>query len=197
VIVSQNRISSVAYSGVRNNGGPNVQIVANSVSRAGEVAIYVEFEFDGVVVANNVLEDVGFGISITNFDVGGRMASVTGNIIRRARGSNVQGVTTGGGIFGEADTIIANNIVEDAKDFGIGLGWGDKCRNLIATTNVIRQTPRGVIVSTTNGAQTVRIATNQFDDVPVAIEGRDYETVTTRDLLRAPASAPKHILISP
>jgi uncharacterized secreted repeat protein (TIGR03808 family) len=195
VIVSTNRISDCAYSAVRNNGGDNCQIIGNAISRTAEVGIYVEFEFAGTIIANNVLDDVGFGISVTNFDVGGRMATVSGNIIRRAKGSTTEGVKAGGGIFAEADTIVANNIVEDARDFGIGLGWGDKCRNLSANSNLIRRTPRGILVSVTNGAKQVRIAGNQFDDVAVAIEGRDYETVRTGDLLLAPETAPAHVYL--
>ncbi len=195
VIVSNNRITDCAYSGVRNNAGDNCQIIGNSISRTAEVGIYVEFEFEGTVVANNILEDVGFGISVTNFDVGGRMAVVNGNIIRRARGSSTEGVKAGGGIFAEADAIIANNIIEDARDFGIGLGWGDKCRNLIATGNLIRNTQQGIRVSVSKGARLVRISGNQFDAVRVGIEGRDYEERRTGDLLRE--TPPKNVYITP
>jgi uncharacterized secreted repeat protein (TIGR03808 family) len=195
VIVSGNRISDCAFSGVRNNGGSNCQIFGNNISRSREVAIYVEFEFEGTVVANNVIEDTGFGISITNFDVGGRMATVSGNIIRRARGSNTEGVKAGGGIFAEADTVISGNVIEDARDFGIGLGWGDKCRNLLAYGNIIRRTPKGITVSVSLGARQVRLVANTFDEVATRIEGRDYDKIATGELIGG--GAPANVLITP
>jgi uncharacterized secreted repeat protein (TIGR03808 family) len=195
VIVSGNRISDCAYSAVRNNGGSNCQIFGNNISRTKEVAIYVEFEFEGTVVASNVIEDTGFGISITNFDVGGRMATVSGNIIRRARGSNTEGVKAAGGIFAEADTVISGNVIEDARDFGIGLGWGDKCRNLLAYGNIIRRTPKGITVSVSQGAQQVRLVANTFEEVSTRIEGRDYDKIATGELISG--GAPANVLITP
>jgi uncharacterized secreted repeat protein (TIGR03808 family) len=195
VIVSNNRISDCTYSGIRNNAGDNCQIIGNSISRAREVGIYVEFGFEGAIVANNILEDVGFGISIANLDVGGRMSVVNGNIIRRVRGSNTEGVKAGGGIYAEADAVISNNIVEDARDFGIGIGWGPYCRNVTATGNLIRNAPIGMVVSVTEGAKQVRISSNMFDGVRVAIEGQDYTVKKTGDLLRE--KPPRHIYVTP
>jgi uncharacterized secreted repeat protein (TIGR03808 family) len=59
VIVEGNRISDCAFSGVRNNSGANCQIVNNSISRMGEVAIYCEFAFEGAVVSGNIIDDTG------------------------------------------------------------------------------------------------------------------------------------------
>src|SRR3712207_8272424 len=41
----------------RSNSGDNVQIVGNACSNLGEVAIYSEFSFEGVVIANNRSEE--------------------------------------------------------------------------------------------------------------------------------------------
>ena len=46
------------------------------------MAIYSEFGFEGAVIADNVVDGAGNGISVTNFNEGGRLASVRGNIVR-------------------------------------------------------------------------------------------------------------------
>ena len=56
---------------MRNNTGDNVQIVGNSCQNLGEVALFVEFGFNGCVVANNLVDRASVGISITNFNEGG------------------------------------------------------------------------------------------------------------------------------
>ncbi len=88
VLVANNRISDCYFSAIRNNAGSNCQILGNNISRTGEVAIYVEFAFEGAVVSNNMLDDVGFGISITNFNEGGRLAVCSNNLVRNANGGN-------------------------------------------------------------------------------------------------------------
>ena len=67
VTVTGNRISDCRFSAIRNNAGSNGQIIANSCSRLGETAIYVEFGFEGAVVADNVIEETGSGISDHQF----------------------------------------------------------------------------------------------------------------------------------
>jgi hypothetical protein len=122
VLVSNNRIADCFFSAIRNNSGSNCQIMGNNISRTGEVAIYVEFAFEGAVVSNNMIDDVGFGISITNFNDGGRLAVCSNNLVRNANGGNTEGVNTGGGIYAEADTLVSSNVVENARDVGIALG---------------------------------------------------------------------------
>ncbi len=131
VIVSGNRISDCAYSAIRNNAGDNCQIINNSASRLGETALYCEFAFQGAVISNNIIEGAGNGISITNFDVGGRLATCNGNVVRRC---------TGFGIFAEAQTVICGNAVEVSHRSrhctGLGLrfenadGGEQRCRGL-------------------------------------------------------------------
>ncbi len=196
VNVANNRISDTAFSAIRCNSGDNIQISGNSISRSREVAIYVEFGFQGAVVANNLLTDVAFGISVTNFDVEGRLASVTGNVIRRVTGGTSAGVTVGGAIHCEADTAVANNVIEDAKDFGISMGWGDKCRNLSATGNLIRDAGVGIVVSVTKGAGKILVANNLIAGGKLAIQGADYETNKPGDLLAKGAVVPKHITLT-
>ncbi len=55
---------------------------ATRCSRSGETAIYAEFAFEGAVVSGNIVDGAANGISIVNFDKGGRMAVCSGNVVR-------------------------------------------------------------------------------------------------------------------
>ena len=183
VLVSNNRVSDCFFSAIRNNSGSNCQIIGNNISRTGEVAVYVEFAFEGAVVSNNMIDDVGFGISITNFNEGGRLAVCSNNLVRNAKGGKTEGVTTGGGIYAEADTLVSNNVVEDAKDVGIALGWGPYARNLSAQGNLIRNCGKGITASVTRGAGPSYLANNVITGAKIAaILGVDHLNVMTDDL---------------
>jgi uncharacterized secreted repeat protein (TIGR03808 family) len=183
VTIAQNRITDCAYSAIRNNSGASCQIVNNNISRTDEVAIYVEFAFQGAVVSGNVIEDICFGISITNFDQGGRLAVCANNLIRNARGGRSQGVTRAGGIYAEADTAVTGNVIEEARDVGIALGWGRYSRNLIATGNLLRNCGRGFTVSVAEGAEPAVIASNMIVGAKEgAVFGMDHMNTITADL---------------
>src|SRR5438105_6428630 len=158
VLVAQNRISDCAFSAVRNNSGHHCQIVNNSCSRLGEVAIFVEFAFEGAIVAGNLIEDAAFGISITNFNDGGRLAVCANNIVRNIAGARSNPDTQPTGIAAEADTVVTGNNVEDAPGIGISLGWGPYCRNLTATHNLVRRCGIGMTASLNKGAASVLIS---------------------------------------
>ncbi len=197
VLVAENRVTDCAFSGIRNNSGSNTQIIGNSISRAAEVALYVEFAFQGAIVANNMIDDVGVGISITNFDQGGRLAVCSSNVIRNVRGGSAGGETTAAiGIHAEADTNIADNIIEDCVGRGISLGWGDKCRNLSANANVLRNCSIGITVSLTPGSGKMNISNNMLDGCGVNIQGFDYLKPSTGDLTLPEAELPAHLSIS-
>ena len=85
MIVRGNRIRHCAYSAVRGNAAANIQIAGNSISDVGEVALYAEFGFEGAVIANNSVDGAAIGVSVTNFNEGGRLAVVQGNIIRNLK----------------------------------------------------------------------------------------------------------------
>ena len=191
VLVSGNRISDCAFSAIRNNSGSHCQIVNNAVSRTGEVAIYCEFGFEGAVVAGNLIEDVALGISITNFNEGGRLAAVANNVIRGVKGGGTLPDTNGVGIGAEADTVVTGNVIEDAADSGISLGWGAYARNLSATGNLIRNCRRGIVFSVSAGADAVQIANNRISGSrDGAIVGGDHGTDVTGDLGLAGAETP-------
>jgi uncharacterized secreted repeat protein (TIGR03808 family) len=190
VLVAQNRISDCAFSAVRNNSGQNCQIVNNSCSRLGEVAIYVEFAFEGAVVSGNLIEDAGMGISITNFNEGGRLAVCANNIVRKLMGPRSNPDTRPVGIAAEADTVVTGNVVEDAPAVGISLGWGAYCRNLTATNNLVHRCGIGMTASLNKGAGSVLISNNTIaSPVHAAILGMDQNQVMTEDLAKPGAQS--------
>ena len=153
VMVSDNRINDCAFSAVRNNSGSNCQIIGKSCSRLGETALYVEFAFEGAIVANNLVEDASHGISITNFDHGGRLAIVSGNVLRRMLGPISNPEKRAIAISAEADTLITGNVIEDAPYCGISLGWGPATRNIAAVNNLIRKCGVGITASVSEGIE--------------------------------------------
>ena len=191
VVVANNRIADTGYSGIRCNSGSNVSITGNSISRARETALYVEFAFEGAVVANNIIEDAAAGISITNFDQGGRLAVCTGNVVRRMKAGTFTEAPEGTGIHGEADTLIANNVIEDVEATAISLGWGGQCRNLMAQGNMIRTCGQGIVFSVAEGAGRMLIAGNMISGAKNgAVVGMAWDKVMTGDLLVASEKPP-------
>ena len=123
VLVSGNRIADCAFSAIRSNSGSNCQMIGNSCARLGEVALYAEFAFEGAVIANNLVDKAATGISVTNFNEGGRLAVVQGNLIRNLfirKDADARGI----GIAVEADSVVSGNVIEGSPGFGIMIGWG-------------------------------------------------------------------------
>lgn len=159
VIASNNVISDCAFSAVRSNAGDNVQILNNSCSKLGEVALYSEFGFEGAVISNNLVDGAHVGISITNFNEGGRLATATGNLIRnlkRYKGNAAIGIAV------EADTMVTGNVVEAVPGLGISLGYGKYMRQVTVNNNLIKDVQIGVGVSTHTEAGYALIATNMI-----------------------------------
>ncbi|RVA46070.1 TIGR03808 family TAT-translocated repetitive protein, partial [Mesorhizobium sp. M7A.F.Ca.US.001.01.1.1] len=80
VVISGNIVSDCAFSAIRANSASNLQISGNTCSRSGETAIYSEFSFEGAIISNNIVDGAANGISIVNFNEGGRMGVCSGNI---------------------------------------------------------------------------------------------------------------------
>jgi len=187
VIVANNRIADCAFSAVRSNAGSNCQILGNSCARLGEKALYAEFGFQGAVIANNIVDGALVGVSITNFDRGGRLAVCSGNIIRNISDSTEPARPGSGGIgiFAEADTVVASNVVEQAARAGLWLGWGAALRDVSATGNVVRETDIGITVSVAPGAGAAVIADNLISKTRAgAIVGMEWSKPATGDLAR-------------
>lgn len=148
VLVTDNRISECAYSAVRGNAASNLTVTGNHCTGLGEVAIYAEFAFTGALIANNLIDGAACGVSVTNFNEGGRLAVVQGNLIRNLKRRESEPVDKRGeGIAVEADTTVNGNTIENAETCGIWLGTGSYMRDLTATGNLIRSTPVGILIS--------------------------------------------------
>ena len=164
VTVRGNRIRNAAFSAVRGNAASNIQITNNTCTGLGEVAIYAEFGFEGAVIANNTIDGAAIGVAVTNFNHGGRLAVVQGNLIRNLIPKRPAGTDpndgNGIGIGVEADTAVTGNIIENAPVAGISVGWGQYLRDVSVTGNVVRSAGVGIAVSVTPGAGSAVIADN-------------------------------------
>ena len=120
VTVRGNRIRNAAFSAVRGNAASNIQITNNTCTGLGEVAIYAEFGFEGAVIANNTIDGAAIGIAVTNFNEGGRLAVVQGNLIRNLVPKRPAGTDpndgAGIGIGVEADTAVTGNVDRERAD---------------------------------------------------------------------------------
>jgi uncharacterized secreted repeat protein (TIGR03808 family) len=187
VIVRGNRIRNAAFSAVRGNAASNLQIVGNTCTGIGEVALYAEFGFEGALIANNIVDGAALGVSVTNFDKGGRLAVVQGNLIRNLLSRRPPGTdpndSAGIGIGIEADTVVTGNVVENVAYAGIAAGWGAYLRDVAITSNVIRRADFGITVSVAPGAGAAVIADNMISDVRSgAIVGMEWKKAVTGDL---------------
>ncbi len=187
VIVRGNRIRNCDYSAVRGNSASNIQISGNSVSDVREVALYSEFSFEGAVIANNTVDGAALGVSVCNFNEGGRIAVVQGNIIRNLLPKRPAGTAPdddgGIGIYVEADCSVTGNVIENAPAFGIVAGWGKYLRDVTISGNVIRDAFAGIGVSVVSGAGTALVNNNMISEAPRgAVVGLDHARAVTNDL---------------
>ena len=187
VIVRGNRIRNAAFSAVRGNSASNLQIVGNTCSALGEVALFCEFAFAGAVIAHNIVDGAAVGVGVTNFDKGGRLAVVQGNLIRnlaaaRPAGSDRTDIPAIG-ISVEADATVSGNVVENVPGTGIAAGYGAYLRDVAITGNVVRGADYGIAVSVAPGAGTAVISDNLISGARLAaIVGREWDKTVTGDL---------------
>ncbi len=91
------------------------------------------------MIAGNTVDGAAFGVSVCNFNEGGRIAVVQGNIIRNLIPKRPIGTApdddAGIGIYVEADSAVTGNVIENAPSFGIVAGWGKYLRDVA----IIRQ----------------------------------------------------------
>jgi uncharacterized secreted repeat protein (TIGR03808 family) len=176
--VRGNRIARAAFSAVRGNAASNIQIANNLATYVGEVAIYSEFGFEGAVIANNTVDGAAIGVAVVNFNEGGRLATVQGNLIRNLKNKRPAGTDpndgAGIGIAAEADAAISGNVIEGAPSAGISIGWGAYMRDVSVTGNVVRNARHGIAVSVSNGAGAAVISGNLISGAKGAIVGMDF-----------------------
>jgi len=191
VQVSGNRITDCAYSAIRGNAASNVMVTGNHCERSGEVAIYAEFAFTGALIANNLIDAAATGISVTNFNEGGRLAVVQGNLIRNlVRREQESADKRGEGIAVEADTIVTGNTIENAATCGIWLGTGRYMRDVTASANLIRNTPVGILISADPAAGRALVTGNMISGTKDgAIRAQSGGHPFGPDLAREPATS--------
>lgn len=183
VIVSGNTVSDCAFSAVRLNQTANAVVSANSCLRCAEVAVFVEFGFSGVAVTGNVIDGAAGGITFTNLDEGGRLASCSGNVVRNiADHSETNPDTTPFGISAEAEVTINGNTVENVPGPGIALGWGEFGRDLAATGNVLKDCDIGIAVSVVEGVGPVMVHDNLISGARLALVGTQWDQLSEPDL---------------
>lgn len=189
VVIEGNTLRDCALTFIRNNSGSNVQILGNQGRRCGETALYSEFAFEGAIIANNLVEDCAQGANITNLDHGGRLAVFANNIIRNAqKGLAPKGKEPVGGlgVHVEAEAAVTGNVIENASEVGISLGWSWAMRNLVATGNVIRRTGIGISVSLIPKERNALIANNLISEAKLgAVVGTEFGKAVTGDLTRS------------
>ncbi len=189
VIIEGNSLRDCALTFIRNNSGSGVQIIGNQGRRCGEVGLYSEFAFEGAIIANNLVEDCAQGANITNLDHGGRLSVFANNIIRNAqKGFAPKGkeLIGGMGVHVEAEAAVTGNVIENASEIGISLGWSWGMRNLVATGNMVRKTGIGISVSLVPKERNALIANNVIAEASKgAVVGTEYGKVVTGDLTKA------------
>lgn len=171
VIVSANQVSDCAFSAIRANSASGISITGNQCLRSGETAIYSEFAFEGAVISANLVDGAANGISVVNFNEGGRLASISGNVVRNIGGPGPYPAADAGfgvGIAAEADAVISGNAIDTTAKWGLLLGWGPYLRNVSATGNMVRSAPVGCAVSVAEGAGSAVISGNVFSATPEA-----------------------------
>ncbi len=198
VLISGNHIADCQYSAIRSNGAKQCHIIGNHCLGSGEVALFSEFEFDGAIIANNSIEGGAAGISIANFNRGGRRVTVTGNLIRNMTNSTPhQGPRLNNyGLYVEADAVVNGNNIEGCPSKGMILGFGPYMRNIVASNNLIRGSQVGLAVSVVPKAGSVLIEGNLFEDVTTAIAGFRWRDQSTGELLGNPEKIPANIRLN-
>lgn len=198
VMIANNTITDCAFSAIRANSASNVQILGNQCLNSGETGIYAEFKFEGAVINSNVVDGAANGISVVNFNEGGRLATVQGNLVRNLKTDGPYPAEIAGfgyGIAIEADTIAQGNTIENAPKAGFLVGWGEFMRNIVITGNIVRQANTGVQLSIVEGTGKAVITDNVFDKIEgSAIGGFRWAEQVTGDLAEG-GERPKNVVI--
>ncbi|WP_105371782.1 TIGR03808 family TAT-translocated repetitive protein [Neorhizobium huautlense] len=199
VMVAGNHISESAFSAIRANSASNAQIVNNQCFGSGETAIYAEFAFEGAMISGNVVDGAANGISVVNFNEGGRLATIAGNIVRNLKPIGpyvLDEAIFGVGISAEADTAMTGNVIENVPLWGLAIGFGPYLRNVLASGNIVRQAKVGCAVTVVEGAGNALIAGNLFEQVrDGAVVGHRWKQAATAELGRGGNTGFKHLTI--
>jgi uncharacterized secreted repeat protein (TIGR03808 family) len=173
VKVQSNDISTCRFSAIRVNGGSHAEITANTCRDAREVAIFIESPNAGidthdVVVANNIVNRAGLGISVVNAGLF-HDGELTFNSI--AEGGYVPPQTLGVGIVCETETMVVDNFIEGPAGAGIVLGTNSAAQKLLASGNIVRNAPLSIGFSADPAATELTITDNVAFGYREASEG--------------------------
>ena len=200
VQVANNYVSDCAFTAIRSNAGSNVQITSNQCLGSGETAIYSEFGFDGAMISNNIIDGAANGILSVNFNDGGRLAVISGNLIRNLKLTapyEQEDAFFGIGIEAESDAALTGNVIEDAPRWGMLIGWGPYLRDVNVTGNVIRNSAVGIAATVVEGAGQASIRQNIFSGITeAAIAGYRWIEKVTGDLAGPGAESFPHLDIA-
>ena len=189
VTVRGNRIVRIANCGVHGKASSSLQVANNTISEVGDIAIHSELGFEGAVISNNTVSGAAIGVALVNFDQGGRLAAVQGNLIRNLKPNRSTGNTEqfggGVGIIVEADAAVTGNVVENAPNTGIRIGFGQFMRDVSATGNVVRNVGFGLTAAVSAGAGPAVIAANMIADAARgSVVGMDFAEALPDDLTK-------------
>jgi uncharacterized secreted repeat protein (TIGR03808 family) len=193
VIVADNVIADCDFSAVRANSTNDTAIRGNTCTDCRETAIFSEFAFSGSVISGNIIDRAAAGISITNFDQGGRLAVCSGNIVRNLLPNSPTNPDGDGpyGIAAQADTAVTGNSVTGFAGVGISAGYGPFLRNVLIADNVIADIDTGIEVTVADGAGNARIAGNMISGARLqAIVGMKWQDMASPDLAADAARFP-------
>lgn len=200
VQIANNYVSDCAFTAIRSNAGSNVQITSNQCFDSGETAIYSEFGFDGAMISNNIVDGAANGILSVNFNEGGRLAVISGNLIRNLKLTapyEQEDAFFGIGIEAESDAAVMGNVIEGAPRWGMLIGWGPYLRDVNVTGNVIRNATVGIAATVVEGARQASIRQNIFSGIKeAAIAGYRWIEKVTDDLTEKGAEEFPHLDIS-
>lgn len=182
--ISDNHIVNCAFSAIRLNATKNTRVTGNHCQDSGEVSIFSEFGFSGSIISDNLIDGGAAGISMTNFNDGGRLAVCQGNIVRNLlerSPNNPDTVPYGIGV--EADAAVTGNVIEGVPGTGIAVGWGPYLRDVLVNDNMVRECTIGIAVSVAPGAGHARISDNVVSGSGEhAIIAAQWDEIVSRDL---------------
>ncbi|WP_261404099.1 TIGR03808 family TAT-translocated repetitive protein [Chenggangzhangella methanolivorans] len=200
VMVANNSIRRAAFSAVRAHEADDAVITDNLCLDSGETGIYAEYGFSGAVISANLVDGAANGVSVVNFNEGGRLATVSANLVRnlfRRKNLDEPGEGYGGGIGVEADTAVTGNVVENAPEIGILAGFGPYLRDVTVSGNVVRACGVGIGVSVVEGVGAASVVGNTISGCRLgAVLGYRWREVVTQDLTLAGGDRRSGLLVS-
>ena len=193
VIVRNNMISRAAFSAIRGNASSNIQIIGNNCAELRETAIYAEFDFEGAIVAYNVIDDSRKRNLRHEFRrwrracdrctaISCAMSACGGWTIRR------EGAGIGIGV--EAETAATGNVIENAPYAGMRLGFGPYLRNVTANANAFAHARSALPSRLCRAPAAAAITDNIIEGAKRgAIVGMEWHKPVTGDLARRAPTA--------